>query len=135
MRLVVKNPDVYRRYILELRNPEGYNIKSAHPITLFFLKKISAIPSLFFIYFRLFKQTFQFLEQKYEKNVHPSYGAGIRTHDLQELRSPPKTTRPGLPPSYNTFYPFKNNQFYLHLQSVKMLRAFKNQNIVSHEMG
>ena len=32
------------------------------------------------------------------KNVHPVYGDGIQTHDLQNFESPPITTRPGLPP-------------------------------------
>ena len=31
------------------------------------------------------------------KNVHPVYGAGIRTHNLRNV-SLPITTRPGLPP-------------------------------------
>ena len=50
----------------------------------FFLKK-RVIPSLFFIYFRLLKQTLQFLQQINVKNVHPVYGAGIRTHDLLNM--------------------------------------------------
>ena len=33
-----------------------------------------AIPGLFFIYFRLFKQTLQFLQQINVKYVHPVYG-------------------------------------------------------------
>ena len=41
-----------------------------------------AFPGLFFIYFRLFKQALQFLKQIYVKNIHPVYGAGIRTRDL-----------------------------------------------------
>ena len=41
-----------------------------------------AIPGLFSVYFRLFKQILQFLQQICVKNVHPAYGAGIRTHDL-----------------------------------------------------
>ena len=42
-------------------------------------------PLLSFI-FDLFKQTsLQFLQQIYVKNVHPVYGAGIRTHDLRNL--------------------------------------------------
>ena len=45
-----------------------------------FFKKL-AIPGLFFIYFRLFKQTLQFLQQINVKNVHPEYGAGIQTHN------------------------------------------------------
>ena len=37
--------------------------------------------------------------------------------------------------SFNTFYPFQNkHQIHWHLQSVKMLCAFKNQNLVCHEM-
>ena len=44
-----------------------------------------ALLGLFFIYFRLFKQTLQFLQQICVEKcyVHPVYGAGIRTHDLQ----------------------------------------------------
>ena len=48
-----------------------------------FLKR--AIPGLFFVYFRLFKQTLQFLQQINVKNVHPVYGAGIRTHELRNI--------------------------------------------------
>ena len=44
-----------------------------------FLKKWTNA-SLFFIYFCLFKQTFQ-----YVKNVPLEYGAGIWTHDLQYM--------------------------------------------------
>ena len=44
-----------------------------------------AILGLFFVYFRLFKQTLQFLQQINVKNVHPVYGAGIRTHDLWNM--------------------------------------------------
>ena len=33
------------------------------------------------------------------KNVHPIYGAGIRTQDLQNM-SPPIISRTGLPPIY-----------------------------------
>ena len=51
---------------------------------------------LFFIYFCLSKHTLQFLRQINVKNVHPVYGAGIRTHDLWKHESPPITTRPGL---------------------------------------
>ena len=40
---------------------------------------------LFFVYFYLFKQTLQFLQQKMWKYVHPVYGAGIRTHDTSLL--------------------------------------------------
>ena len=38
--------------------------------------------------------------------------------------------------SYNTFYPFQNkHQIHQHLESVRKLCAFKNQNLVSNEMG
>ena len=42
-----------------------------------------SIPALFLIYFCLFTQTLQFLQQIYVKNVHPVYCAGIGTHNLQ----------------------------------------------------
>ena len=48
----------------------------------------------FFVYFRLFELTLQFLQQMYVKNVRPVYGAGIWTHESI-------TTRPGNPASYN----------------------------------
>ena len=35
------------------------------------------------LFFCLFKQTLQFLLQVNVKNVHPGYGAGIQTLDLQ----------------------------------------------------
>ena len=53
-------------------------------IYIIFLKKW-ANPGLFFIYFRLFKHTLQFLQQINVKNVHPVYGAGIRTHNLWNM--------------------------------------------------
>ena len=59
-----------------------------------------AIPGLFFVYFRLFKQTLQFLQQINVKNVHPIYGARIRTHDLQYTSRLPQ---PGFPPRVDTF--------------------------------
>ena len=39
-------------------------------------------PASFFIYFRLFKHTLQFLQQINVKNVHPVHNAGIWTHNL-----------------------------------------------------
>ena len=44
-----------------------------------------AFLGLCLIYFRLFKQTLRFLQQIYVKNLHPVYGAGIRTHDLSNM--------------------------------------------------
>ena len=43
----------------------------------FYIFKSAIIPGLFFVYFRLFKQTIQFLLQICVKNVHQVYGAGI----------------------------------------------------------
>ena len=63
-----------------------------------------AIPGLSFIYFRLFKQTLQFLQQINVKNAHLVYGAVIRTHNLWN-ESPPITTRPELPP-YKVVFSF-----------------------------
>ena len=37
---------------------------------------------LFLVYFGLFKQTLQFLQQYNVKNVHQVSGAGIQTYDL-----------------------------------------------------
>ena len=45
-----------------------------------FLKCV--FPGLFFVYFRLFRQTLQYLQQINVKNFHPVYSAGFRTHDL-----------------------------------------------------
>ena len=51
------------------------NHELAQSVTLF---KTWEIPSLFYVYFRLFQQTFQFLQKINMKIVHPEYGAGIR---------------------------------------------------------
>ena len=51
---------------------------------LVFLKKW-ANTRLVFIYFRLFKQTIEFLQQLNVKNGRPVYGAGIQTHDLWNM--------------------------------------------------
>ena len=45
--------------------------------------KIWVIPASF-SFFSLLKQL-QFLQQRNVKNVHPAYGAGIWTHDLQNM--------------------------------------------------
>ena len=61
-----------------------------------FFKQIGH-PRPLFVYFRLFKQTLQFLQQMNVRNIHPVYGAGNRTHDLRNKHEyPPITTRPGL---------------------------------------
>ena len=44
-----------------------------------------SIPGLFFMYFRLFKRTFQFVRQMYLKTVHPVYGTRIPTHNLENM--------------------------------------------------
>ena len=53
-------------------------------LTLFCFLKMGQ-PGLFFIYFRHFKHTLQFLQQKMWNNVHPVYGAGIRTYNLRNM--------------------------------------------------
>ena len=50
----------------------------------YFFKRIGH-PQPLFIYFRLFKQTLQFLRQINVKNVHPVFSTGIQTHDLQKV--------------------------------------------------
>ena len=49
------------------------------------LFKKCVIPGLFFVYFNLFEQTLQFVEQIYVKNVPPVYGVGIQTHNPQNM--------------------------------------------------
>ena len=41
------------------------------------------LPILSFIFGLLNQTSLQFLQQIYVRNIHPVYGAGIRTHDLQ----------------------------------------------------
>ena len=56
--------------------------QSSELSVVFFLKN-GPTPTSFSFIFGLFKQTLQFLQ--YVKNVHPVYGAGIRTHDLRNV--------------------------------------------------
>ena len=65
----------------------------------FFLKKW-ANPGLFFVYIWPFQTNNTILKtnQFGKGHVHPVYGAGIRTHDLQNVSLLPKTTRPWIPP-------------------------------------
>ena len=56
------------------------------------------MPGLFFIYFILFKEALQFLPQINVKNVHPVYGAGIRTHDLRNMSLLPRPLDQGSRP-------------------------------------
>ena len=57
--------------------------------------------------FRLFSvfsnKQYNFYNKYMSKNIHPVYGAGIQTHNLQKRESLPITTRPGLPPNYALF--------------------------------
>ena len=50
---------------------------------------IGPTPASFSCIFGLFKQTTQFLQQMNVKNVHPVYGAGIRTNDLSNMSHNP----------------------------------------------
>ena len=59
---------------------ESESEREREQLELFFKKW--ANPSHFFIYFCLFKQTLQFLQQINVKIVHPVYRAGIWTHNL-----------------------------------------------------
>ena len=67
--LITVSIGIEKTKINELRLP------IAHLKTTLFKKW--AIPGLFFVYFRLFKQTLIFLQQMNMKNVRPAYGAGI----------------------------------------------------------
>ena len=52
-------------------------------LTYFFKKWTN--PASFSFIFGLLKQTLQFLQQIYVKNVHPVYGTGIQTYDLWDM--------------------------------------------------
>ena len=56
---------------------------------LYFFKKMGHPLASFSFIFYLFKQTIQFLQQINLKNVHPVYGAGIRTHGLLNMSRHP----------------------------------------------
>ena len=62
----------------------SFSMSTKMKITIF-LKKNGPTPASFSLILGLFKQTLQFLQQIYVKNVHPVYGAGIRTHNLQNV--------------------------------------------------
>ena len=61
------------------------------PVCEFFFKKWSS-PASFIVYFWAFsnKHHYNFYSKLMWKNVHPVYGAGIRTHDLQNRSLLPK---------------------------------------------
>ena len=66
-----------------------------------FVIKSDVVFCLFLVYFRLFKQTLQFLQQIYVKNVLTIQYTAPRP---LEYESPPLTTRQGLPPKLDVFY-------------------------------
>ena len=55
-------------------------------------------PGLFFVYFCLFKQTLQFLQQINVKKCPSSIRHRDSNQQPPDYESPPLTTRPGLPP-------------------------------------
>ena len=59
-------------------------------------------PASIFIYFCLSKQTLQFLQQIYVKNVHLVYGVGILTHNLQNMSLLPWQLDQGSCPIWTT---------------------------------
>ena len=56
--------------------------------------------------YRLFSsfQTSQFLQLIYVKNVHPVYGPGIRTHNLQNVSLLPQSLDQGSRPRLPNFH-------------------------------
>ena len=62
-----------------------------------------ANPDLFFIYFRPFKHTLQFLLQINVKKCPSSIQCRVSNSGPLEHASPPMTTRPGLPPKPSTW--------------------------------
>ena len=55
---------------------------------------------LFRLFFGLFIQTKQFLQQKYVKSIHPVYGTGIQTHVLQNVNLFPQPLDQGSGPNW-----------------------------------
>ena len=66
-----------------------------------FLKNGQTRPRL--IYFGLFKQTIQFLQKIDVKDVHPEYGAEIRTHNLSNMSWHPQPLDQGSRPRFLFF--------------------------------
>ena len=66
---------------------QGKNYRNicSHLSEIYVFFKKWAILGLFYVYFCIFKQTLQFLQQITEKNVYPVYGAEIRTHNLWNM--------------------------------------------------
>ena len=74
---------------------------SAVSFTLFHTQQNSflnewAIPGLFFVYFRLFKQTLQFSQQINVKKCSSSIQCWDSNSQPSDYETPPLTTRPGL---------------------------------------
>ena len=61
-------------------------------------------PSLFSVYFRLFKQMLQSLHEIYVKKCPPSRQWQDSNPQTLVYEYPPKTTRPGLPPSVQNIF-------------------------------
>ena len=73
---------------------------------LLFLKKW-VILGLFFAYFRLFKQTLQFLQQINVKQCPSNIQCWDSNSHTLEHESRPITTRPGLPPNLTLLFSLK----------------------------
>ena len=82
-----------------------------------------AIPGLSSVYFCLFKQTLQFLQQIKVENVHPVYGAGIWTHNLQITILLPYPLDQGSHLSQSDLY-IDNENNGTHLDGVKRVVPF-----------
>ena len=80
----------------EVNNNKKQNLLTCQ---LFFFKKM-ANPGLFFVYFRLFKQTLQLLQQINVKKCPSSIWHQDSNSQPPDYESPPLTTIPGLPPNY-----------------------------------
>ena len=72
--------------------------KCACHFNILFFKKW-ANPGLFFVYFHLFKQTLQFLQQINVKKCPSSIRRQDSNSQPSDFESPPLTTRPRLPPN------------------------------------
>ena len=70
-----------KAHLVSLESPVDQEHEACLGKRYFLKKKKWANPGLFFVYFCLFKQTLQFLQQINVKNVQPVSSAGIWTYN------------------------------------------------------
>ena len=88
---IIKTPE-----FSNFSTPFKYKISLVWP----FFKKNGPTPASFLVFSN---KRYNFYNKSLWKNVHPVYGAGIRTHNLSQMSHHLITTRPALPPCLTLF--------------------------------